>query len=154
MSKDSTMVEIEDLYVNFYTQAGVVKALDGVAFSIMKGETLGLVGETGCGKSVTANCVMRLIPIPPGKIEKGHIFFMRPTGSAEEIAETEKKLKEAISKAGAKTDDTKVLSLQKELNELNQRAELRNQIQTLSSNPDDPKLNRGEKKAQWDGLEI
>lgn len=146
MSKDSTMVEIEDLYVNFYTQAGVVKALDGVAFSIMKGETLGLVGETGCGKSVTANCVMRLIPIPPGKIEKGHIFFMRPTGSAEEIAETEKKLKEAISKAGAKTDDTKVLSLQKELNELNQRAELRNQIQTLSSNPDDPKLTEAKKK--------
>ncbi len=69
---------MEDLYTNFYTYQGVVKALDGISFSIIKGETFGLVGETGCGKSVTANCILRLIPSPPGKIEKGHILFLMP----------------------------------------------------------------------------
>ncbi len=146
MSEDNVMVEIEDLYVNFYTQAGIVKALDGVTLAIRKGETLGLVGETGCGKSVTANCVMRLIPIPPGKIEGGHIFFLRPTGSAQEIAEAEKKLTDAMSKMGEKVDDSRVASLQKELKEIKQRAELRNQIQTLSSNPDDPMLAEAKKR--------
>jgi peptide/nickel transport system ATP-binding protein len=146
MSDDNVMIEIEDLYVNFYTQAGIVKALDGVTLAIRKGETLGLVGETGCGKSVTANSVMRLIPIPPGKIEKGHIFFLRPTGSAAEIAAADKKLTEAMSKAGEKTDAQKVSALQRELQDLKQRAELRNQIQTMSSGPDDPMLAEAKKK--------
>ncbi|MEM4263255.1 MAG: ATP-binding cassette domain-containing protein, partial [Thermoplasmata archaeon] len=48
------LVEIEDLFINFYTYQGIVKAIDGVNLKILKGETLGLVGETGCGKSVTA----------------------------------------------------------------------------------------------------
>ena len=72
------LVEIEDLFVNFYTYQGVVKAIDGVNLTIFKGETLGLVGETGCGKSVTARAVMKLIQVPPGKIEAGSIFFMEP----------------------------------------------------------------------------
>ncbi len=61
--------------MNFYTKSGVVKALDGISFSIAKGETFGLVGESGCGKTVTANCVLRLIADPPGKIEGGSIIF-------------------------------------------------------------------------------
>lgn len=72
------IIEIEDLYVNFYTQNGVVRALDGVNLKIRKGETLGLVGETGCGKSVTANSIMRLVPSPPGRVEKGRILFSPP----------------------------------------------------------------------------
>jgi len=72
------LVEIEDLMVNFYTYQGIVKAIDGISMQIFKGETLGLVGETGCGKSVTANSIMRLILTPPGKIESGSVYFLEP----------------------------------------------------------------------------
>ena len=75
MEAKRSVVEIDDLYINFYTKAGTVFALDGVNLVINKGETLGLVGESGCGKSVTANSIMRLIPCPPGKIEKGRILY-------------------------------------------------------------------------------
>ncbi len=75
MNYMNTVVRIEDLYVNFHMRAGVVKALDGVSFSIIKGETFGLVGESGCGKSVTANCILRLIAEPPGKVEKGAVII-------------------------------------------------------------------------------
>ncbi len=60
---------------NFYTYAGVVKALDGIDLDIYKNETLGLVGETGCGKSVTALSIIRLIQWPPGRIDEGSIIF-------------------------------------------------------------------------------
>ncbi len=69
------LVEIKDLYTYFYTEDGVVPAVDGVSMHINQGETLGVVGESGCGKSVTALSVMRLIPRPPGKIESGSITF-------------------------------------------------------------------------------
>lgn len=72
------LVEISDLMINFYTYQGIVKAIDGVDLTILKGETLGLVGETGCGKSVTANAIMKLILSPPGKIEGGRIHFLEP----------------------------------------------------------------------------
>jgi len=75
---DEVILEIEDLFINFYTKAGVVKAIDGVTLSIKKGETFGLVGESGCGKSVTANSIMGLVQSPPGKIEKGVIRFTTP----------------------------------------------------------------------------
>ncbi len=78
MADDEVLAEIDDLYVNFYTYQGVVKAIDGVNLQIKKGETLGLVGETGCGKSVTASTIMKLILSPPGKIEAGRVFFMEP----------------------------------------------------------------------------
>ena len=70
------LLEIKDLVTNFYTYEGVVKALDGVNLEIQEGKTLGLVGETGCGKSVTALSILRLIQ-PPGKIEEGKIYFRR-----------------------------------------------------------------------------
>jgi peptide/nickel transport system ATP-binding protein len=68
------LVEVSDLEVKFYTYSGVVEALDGVNIFIKEGEILGLVGETGCGKSVTSLSIMRLVP-PPGKIEGGKIFL-------------------------------------------------------------------------------
>jgi len=71
----STLLDIKDLEVRFYTPEGVVRAVDGVSLDLEKGETLGVVGESGCGKTVTARSVMRLIPSPPGKIIKGSITF-------------------------------------------------------------------------------
>ncbi len=69
-----TLLDIEDLVVNFYTYRGVVKALDGINLVINQEETVGLVGETGCGKSVTARAIIRLID-EPGKIESGRILL-------------------------------------------------------------------------------
>lgn len=69
------LLEVRDLKTRFYTEEGVVHAVNGVSFEIKKGETLGIVGESGCGKSVTMLSVMRLIPQPPGKIESGQVFF-------------------------------------------------------------------------------
>jgi oligopeptide transport system ATP-binding protein len=69
------LLEVEDLTVRFYTSEGVVKAVNGVSYTLYEGETLGVVGESGCGKSVHARSIMRLIPIPPGKIEKGVVRF-------------------------------------------------------------------------------
>lgn len=69
------LLKLEDLKTYFYTEDGVVKAVDGVTFEIYKGETLGVVGESGCGKSVTSLSIMRLIPTPPGKIAGGQIWF-------------------------------------------------------------------------------
>jgi peptide/nickel transport system ATP-binding protein len=72
---DPVVLNVRDLRTYFYTYDGVVKALDGVTFKLRKGETLGLVGETGCGKSVTSFSITRLIPDPPGRIMSGSILF-------------------------------------------------------------------------------
>lgn len=69
------MLEVNDLRTYFYTQEGVVPAVDGVSFNIEEGETLCVVGESGCGKSVTAMSILKLIPIPPGKYVSGEILF-------------------------------------------------------------------------------
>lgn len=76
MSKPREILKIRDLYVNFYTYAGIVKAINGVDLDVYEGEVLGLVGETGCGKTVTSRAITRLIP-PPGRIERGEIFFRK-----------------------------------------------------------------------------
>jgi len=68
------ILNIEDLTLRFYTYEGIVEALDGVNLNLKDGETLGVVGETGCGKSVTGLSTLVLVP-PPGKIEGGRIFF-------------------------------------------------------------------------------
>jgi oligopeptide/dipeptide ABC transporter ATP-binding protein len=68
-------MEVRDLRTHFFTQEGVVKAVDGVAYDLEEGETLGLVGESGCGKSVSALSIMRLIPDPPGKTIAGEVIF-------------------------------------------------------------------------------
>jgi oligopeptide/dipeptide ABC transporter ATP-binding protein len=71
----TTLLSIRDLKTEFHSAGRVVHALDGVSFDIREGEAFGLVGETGCGKSVTALSVLRLIPSPPGKIVGGEIRF-------------------------------------------------------------------------------
>ncbi len=70
-----SILEIKDLYTHFYTPEGTVRAVDGVSYDLMEGETLGVVGESGCGKTVTALSILNLIPSPPGKIFGGGIFF-------------------------------------------------------------------------------
>ena len=69
------LLEVKGLRTEFHTQDGVVKAVDGVSFHVDEGETLGVVGESGCGKSVSLLSVMRLIPQPPGKIAAGEVLF-------------------------------------------------------------------------------
>ena len=71
----SHLLDVRDLRTQFATNEGIVKAVDGVSFHIDEGEVLGLVGESGCGKSVSALSLMRLIPDPPGRILGGQAFF-------------------------------------------------------------------------------
>ncbi len=69
------MIQIKNLHVQFSTYGGQVQAVRGVSFDLHKGETLAIVGESGCGKSVTSQSIMRLIPTPPGRIISGSILF-------------------------------------------------------------------------------
>ena len=69
------LLEVRDLKTYFYTAEGVAPAVDGVSFLVERGETLGIVGESGCGKSVTSLSILRLVPAPPGKIVGGQILF-------------------------------------------------------------------------------
>ncbi len=69
------LLSVRDLTTYFRTHEGTVKAVDGISYDLEEGETLGLVGESGCGKSVSAMSLMRLIQTPPGRIEKGEVIF-------------------------------------------------------------------------------
>jgi len=71
----ATLLRVKDLRTHFFTEEGVVRAVDGVSYDLEEGETLGLVGESGCGKSVSALSLLRLIPNPPGKIIGGEVWF-------------------------------------------------------------------------------
>src|SRR5262245_40094846 len=68
-----TVIEIRGLQTYLFTRSGAIKAVDDVSFSLRRGETLAVVGESGCGKSMTALSIMRLVPNPPGKIVGGTV---------------------------------------------------------------------------------
>jgi oligopeptide/dipeptide ABC transporter ATP-binding protein len=72
---DSNILSVKDLSTSFFLSNGILKALDSISFDIKKGETLGIVGESGCGKSMTALSIMGLVPNPPGRIVGGEILF-------------------------------------------------------------------------------
>lgn len=83
MTQDA-LLEIENLKTHFHLQEGIVRAVDGVSFDVRRGQTLGIIGESGCGKSVTAHSILRLVPSPPGNIVDGSILFHgRDNGSHE-----------------------------------------------------------------------
>ncbi|MBQ6471401.1 MAG: ABC transporter ATP-binding protein, partial [Victivallales bacterium] len=71
----ASLLEIKDLTVEFQTEDGILRAVDGVSLSLDAGETLGLVGESGCGKSVTSMSIPRLVPSPPSRVVSGEILF-------------------------------------------------------------------------------
>jgi len=73
--QDSPVLELKNLVVEFVTDEGIVRAVDGVSFKVNRGKNLGIVGESGCGKSVTSLSIMRLIPEPPGRVISGEINF-------------------------------------------------------------------------------
>lgn len=72
---NNVLLEVKNLRTHFYTQDGIMPAVDGVSFKINRGETLCVVGESGCGKSVTAMSILKLVPTPPGKYVAGNILF-------------------------------------------------------------------------------
>jgi oligopeptide/dipeptide ABC transporter ATP-binding protein len=88
-SKIQNLLEVKDLRVYFHTEDGVLKAVDGICLHIRQGETLGVVGESGCGKSVTAFSILQLLPTPPAKYEGGEINFR----GENLLAKTEKELR-------------------------------------------------------------
>lgn len=75
MNSREKILEVKNLRTSFFTEEGEVKAVDDVSFSIERGKTLGIVGESGCGKSVTSLSIMRLIPNPPGRVMGGEILY-------------------------------------------------------------------------------
>lgn len=79
VDRDEMLVEVKDLATYFFLHEGVVRAVDGVSFDIKPGKTLGVIGESGCGKSVTAQSILRIVPSPPGRIVRGDILFHKHT---------------------------------------------------------------------------
>ena len=78
-------LNVEDLKTYFFMEQGIIRAVDGVSFSLRRGETLGIVGESGCGKSVTARSIMRLLPHPVGRIVEGQITYETEDGQEVDI---------------------------------------------------------------------
>ena len=76
-AEDDRLIEVVDLAVHFGLLQGTLRAVDGVSFDIRRGRTLGVVGESGCGKSVTAQSIMRLLPSPPANLVAGQILLRR-----------------------------------------------------------------------------
>ncbi len=106
-----TALRIRNLRVNFYTYDGVVQAIDDVDLELRKGETLGLVGETGCGKSVTVQSIIRLIPEPPGRVEDGEAFMEMPESEWERMLGLEEKLRARHPQAAGPDNGSRPLNL-------------------------------------------
>ncbi|GAI49349.1 unnamed protein product, partial [marine sediment metagenome] len=86
MNEENLLLDVRDLKVYFHIEQGIVRAVDGVSFNIKKGQSIGIVGESGCGKSVTALSLMLLHPQPEGKIESGNIYYYSNGGNIMDIA--------------------------------------------------------------------
>lgn len=93
----SKLLEVQDLVLRFYTYAGVVKALEGVNLYLKKKETLGIVGETGCGKTMTGLSILSLVP-PPGKIEGGKVIFQKGDEPIELLSQKDATLRDIRGK--------------------------------------------------------
>ena len=87
---EESLLEVEDLVVDFDAEEGVLRALDGVSFRVRPGASLGIVGESGCGKSITVRTIMRLLPAN-GRIARGRITYRGRPGAPIEIAEQKSK---------------------------------------------------------------
>ena len=96
----ASLLQVKDLKTYFYTDDGVVKAVDGISYDVEAGEIMGLVGESGCGKTVSALSILRLIPNPPGRIVEGQILF-----DGEDLAKAAKAIQEAESALAGKSND-------------------------------------------------
>ena len=90
MNNDPLLVEVKDIKTYFFLDEGTIRALDGISFDIYRGKVLGVVGESGCGKSVTARSIMRIVP-PPGQITEGQVLYHREVsnggGQATEVVD-------------------------------------------------------------------
>ncbi len=75
MASNDTVLEVNDLHTYFFNRRGITKAVDGVSFSLKEGETLGIVGESGCGKTMTALSLLGLVPKPAARIVSGEIIL-------------------------------------------------------------------------------
>src|SRR5439155_24022183 len=75
LQTEDTVLDVKNLRTVFFTNSGLFKAVDDVSFAVRRGETLAIVGESGCGKSVTALSIMRLVPDPPGRIVGGSVIL-------------------------------------------------------------------------------
>ena len=87
MSERTKLLEVRNLVTEFHTEEAQVKAVNDVSFTLYRGETVGIVGESGSGKSVTSLSIMKLIPMPPGKITSGEIIYHRPDGSTVDLVQ-------------------------------------------------------------------
>ena len=83
---DVGLLRVAELSTHFTTRDGVIRAVDGVSFSLDEGEVLGVVGESGCGKSVMAQSVLRIVPEPRGRIAGGAIHYRRADGDTVDLA--------------------------------------------------------------------
>jgi peptide/nickel transport system ATP-binding protein len=134
MPDDDILLRIEGLKTYFHTYEGVVRALEGIDLDVRRGETMGLVGETGCGKSVTALSVMRLIPSPPGKIEAGKVFLDEPPSVTAFRREYDNRFENAQAEARKK----ELQSIERDLGSLKtgsseaRRKELKDRIAALT----------------------
>ena len=88
------ILEVNDLRTYIHTRTSVVKAVDGISFNLRRGETLGIVGESGCGKTMTALSLLRLVPKPAGRIESGEIIL----NGSDLITKTEEEMRQVRGK--------------------------------------------------------
>ena len=102
--EDECLLEVKNLTTRFDTEEGLVHAVNDVSYCLDEGETLGVVGESGCGKSVHALSIMRLIPIPPGRIEKGEVLL-----SGDNLLEKSEEEMRFVFESGSDPDEPYVI---------------------------------------------